>query len=82
MPKRDFGRASRIAIKKLRKEKLSKGSPFMINSPDLPSGQCWLEYPDGYIHLVTLSKSKMDFDIIKILSIQEADVLKRKLGLE
>lgn len=63
-------------------EKLSKGLPFMINSTELPSGQCWLEYPDGHIQLVTLSKSRTDFDIIKILSIQESYALKKNLGLQ
>ena len=38
-------------IKSLRKEKLSQGLPFMINSEDLPSYQCYLEYPDGSIKI-------------------------------
>ena len=36
-------------IKSLRKEKHAQGLP-MINSNELPSYQCYLEYPDGQCH--------------------------------
>jgi len=42
------------AVQKLRLRKLRDGHPFMINSKDLRSNQCYLEYPDGSIQLVFL----------------------------
>lgn len=56
------------AVKRLRKEKLANGRPFMINAQELPTNQCYLEYPNGSIHLVTLSENKRDFAIIRQLS--------------
>lgn len=49
----------------------------MINSLALPDGQCWLEYPCGKIHLVKLSKSRMDFDIIKVLTVKEVEEVRK-----
>lgn len=37
------------AVKRLRIQKLEKGLPFIINSKELPSNQCYLEYPGGTI---------------------------------
>lgn len=73
---------ARLAILELRQTKHKNGYPFMINSTTLPNNQCWLEYPNGHIHLVTLSKSRMDFDIIRILSIEESDSIRKFLGVE
>lgn len=42
------------AVRALRILKLENGLPFMINDPELPSNQCYLEYPDGKIILVIL----------------------------
>ncbi len=70
-----------IAIQIIRKEKLMSGHPFMINSPLLPAGQCYLEYPDGSIQIVTLSRSRKDFDLVRILSEQETTSLKTRLQL-
>lgn len=69
------------AVKRLRIQKLAKGLPFMINSKELPSNQCYLEYPDGSIHLVILSKNARDFDIIRELSTQESRRLRTKFKL-
>ena len=70
------------AVKQLRKEKLANGLSFMINFNDLPSYQCYLEQPDGSIHLVTLAKSKIDFDLVRVLSPQESSEVRQKAGLE
>ena len=60
------------AVKRLRKEELGKGLPFMINSDSLPPNQCYLEYPDGHLELVTLkSTADHDFTVIRVLSIAE-----------
>ncbi len=69
------------AVKRLRSEKLAKGLPFMINSKELPSSQCYLEYPNGSIQLVALSKNARDFDVIRELSLQENRQLRTKFGL-
>lgn len=69
------------AVRELRKQTLADGHPFMINSNDLPNSQCYLEYPNGSIHLVSLSENKRDFDLIRKLSIKEAKALRSKFNL-
>ena len=62
------------AVKRLRKAKHDKGLPFMINSQNLPGNQCYLEYPDGRIVLVSLkSPDDRDFTVIRELSPAERD---------
>ena len=68
-------------IKSLRKEKLSRGIPFMINSDDLPSHQCYLEYPDGTIKIAEANSSESDFIIIEELDFLNAELIKRNLKL-
>ncbi len=69
------------AVRKLRKGKLQSGLPFMINSKELPSNQCYLEYPDGRIVLVTISKNERDFQLIRNLSAAEILYVREKYGL-
>ena len=60
------------AVKRLRTAKHEKGLPFMINSKSLPGNQCYLEYPDGHMELVTLkSTTDQDFTLIRVLSVVE-----------
>ena len=73
--------AGTAAIKRLRLKKLQKGLPFMINSKDLPGNQCYFEYPDGSIKLVTLLKSAKDFTEIKTLSSTEGNNVRLKYNL-
>jgi hypothetical protein len=68
-------------IKSLRKEKLSQGLPFMINSEDLPSYQCYLEFPDGSIKIAEANSRESDFKIVGELDFLNAEVFKRKLKL-
>lgn len=68
-------------IKSLRKEKLSQGLPFMINSDDLPPYQCYLEYPDGSIKIAQANSKDSDFIIVEELDFLNAEVFKRKLKL-
>ncbi len=70
------------AVKKLRFEKLKNGNPFMINSNDLPTGQCYLEYPDGKITLVRLSENSLDFTLIRELADEESKIIRTKYQLE
>ncbi len=74
-------RKGTAAVKRLRCQKLAKGVPFMINSKELPSGQCYLEHSNGTIQLVTLSKGTKDFDVIRELDLQETSRLRIKFGL-
>ena len=66
------------AVRKLRRQKLAKGLPFMINSRELTTNQCYLEYPNGLIKLVRIAKSTRDFDVIRELSQSEAQVLRNR----
>lgn len=79
---KDLGWVGTDAVKKLRLNKLRHGNPFMINSRELPAGQCYLEYPSGSIVLATLSRSGKDFDIVRELSSIEAVELRKKFSLE
>ena len=68
-------------IKFLRKQKLSQGLPFMINSDELPPHQCYLEFPDGSIKIAQANSRNSDFKIIEELDFLNAEVFKRKLKL-
>jgi len=74
-------KAGTDAVKKLRMDKLLNGIPFMINSKDLPSTECYIEYPDGHISLASLSSSKRDFQVIKELSTAEAELIRKRYNL-
>lgn len=69
------------AVKRLRTKKLKNGQPFMINSKDLPGNQCYLEYPNGSMQLVTIAKSAKDFSIIRTLSRSEQNSILAKYNL-
>jgi hypothetical protein len=66
------------AVRRLRLQKLKDGFPFMINSKELLSNQCYLEYPNGIIKLVSFTKAARDFTIIRELSSAEADNLRTR----
>ena len=66
------------AVRMLRKSKLNMGVPFMINSKELPSTQCYLEYPNGYINLVTIGEDKSDFKIITELTLVQSNTIRKK----
>lgn len=74
-------KAGTDAVKQLRINKLSNGIPFMINAKDLPTTECYIEYPDGHISLASLSSSKRDFNVIRDLSIDEADIIRKRYNL-
>lgn len=66
------------AVRKLRLQKLKNGYPFMINSKELLTNQCYLEYPDGSIKLVSITKAARNFNVIRDLSPSEAQSLRRR----
>lgn len=70
-----------IAVKKLRIQKLNDGIPFMINSGELPDGQCYLEYPDGSIQLVSIVPGGRDFIPVRTLTKKEAATIRTKYNL-
>jgi hypothetical protein len=73
--------AGHNAILKVRLNKLKRGKPFMINSPDLPSYQCYMEYADGKITIEQINESGNDFKTVRELSAKEAAQLRQALGL-
>ncbi len=66
------------AVKKLREQKLKSGLPFMINVKELSTDQCYLEYPDGVIKLITIVHSTRDIDVVRELTLTEANNLRRR----
>lgn len=69
------------AVKRLRKSKLSAGKPFMINSDDLPSGQSYLEYPDGTIRIVKVSADSRSFTMLAELDGDQAKIVRIRHGI-
>lgn len=69
------------AIMKVRLNKLRRGKPFMINSPDLPTYQCYMEYADGKITIEQINEFGNDFKVVRELSTEEAAQLRAGLGL-
>lgn len=68
-------------IKALRRKRLSDGLTFMINSDSLPSGQCYLEYPNGLIVIAEANSKETDFKIIEELDGFEINRLRKELKL-
>jgi len=81
MNRKKLERDAYLAIMELRRSKLKMGFPFMINTDELPLGQCYLEYPDGSIKIVTVDRNINDFKIVSELSFEENNSLRRKLKL-
>lgn len=79
---KELERAGTFAVKQLRLSKLKHGIPFMINSKELPDNQCYLEFPDGKIFLVTLDKSGMEFARLRELTLLESNDLRKRFDLE
>lgn len=73
--------AGTTAVKELRQKKLKRGLPFMVNSADLPVGQCYLEFPDGSIKIATKSISLRDFTIVRVLTPTEKERVRSKYHL-
>ena len=69
------------AVKMLRESKLKRGLPFMINSRKLPTDQCYLEYPDGSMVLVILSRKNSDFKVISEFSLEEGSLIRKQNNL-
>jgi hypothetical protein len=72
---------SATVVRNLRKQKLSMGHPFMINSRDLPAKQSYLEYPDTSIKIVSVGLDSRSFTEIRKLSNQEAAAVRKLYNL-
>lgn len=66
------------AVRKLREQKLRAGLPFMINANELATNQCYLEYPDGAIKLVTVRHMASGIEVDRELSNSEAIQLRKQ----
>ncbi|MBI5372858.1 MAG: hypothetical protein HZA79_12620 [Sphingobacteriales bacterium] len=79
MKRKKLEESGLFAIRLMRKTKLESGHPFMINVSSLPADQCYLEFPDGNIQLVTINRSKKDFEKVRELTKAEKNAVRKKL---
>ncbi len=75
---KNTSRKGTIAVKKLREQKLRSGLPFMINVKELATNQCYLEYPNGSIKLITVVHSSREIDVVRELTSMEATHLRNR----
>ena len=69
-----------IIVKKLRDQKLRAGLPFMINVKELASNECYIEYPNGVIKLVSMVSSSRELNVVKELNTSDANKLRKRLN--
>ena len=69
-----------LIVKKLRDQKLKAGFPFMINMKELASNQCYMEYPNGVIKLVSIVTSSRNISVVKELNTSDANNLRKRLN--
>lgn len=72
---------SSTVVRRLRKQKLDSGKPFLIWSSKLPKDQSYLEYPDHSIRIVTVAPNLKSFTIIRELTKGQAQSIRRELNL-
>lgn len=68
-----INKAGTDAVRRLRMRKLRNGLPFMINTRELPATECYLEYPDGKIKLVSMAGNANDFTEVRVLNEAETN---------
>lgn len=68
-------------VRNLRKQKLSSGQPFLINSENLPEKQSYLEYPDNSIKIVSVASGGKSFTEVRKLSLTEANAIRKMYNL-
>ncbi len=66
------------AVLRMRQQKFRNGHPFMINTNELSSGQCYMEYPDGRIKQMIVETSSRGLKVLRELSGTEANILRRQ----
>jgi hypothetical protein len=72
------GKKGTIAVKRLREQKLKNGLPFMINVAELSTNECYLEYPNGSIQLITVAHATREMSILRELTAKEANTLRQR----
>ena len=72
---------SNTVVRRLRRQKLDNGMPFLIWSNKLPKNQSYLEYPDNSIKIVTVAPNFKSFTIVEELTNGEAQVIRQELNL-
>ncbi|GGH06846.1 MULTISPECIES: hypothetical protein [Sphingobacterium] len=70
-----------MAVKALRANRLKSGLPFMINVTGMERKLCYMEYPNGKIHLVKQSNNGSDFETMHILDESETIQLRNRFDL-
>ena len=73
-------RKGTLSVRKLRELKLRSGLPFMINARELATDECYLEYPDGSIKLISVAHTSSNMDVIRELTSKEASQLRRRFN--
>ena len=79
---REQVKSGTVAVRALRIRRLESGLPFMINIKEAGDQLCYIEYPNGNIHLVKQSSLGNDFETLEILEKSEAINLRRRFNLE
>lgn len=72
---------SGTVVRRLRKQKLEKGKPFLIWSDKLPKDQSYLEYPDRSIKIVTVAPDYKSFMILRELTPGQAQDIRQEFNL-
>ncbi|MHB1178955.1 MAG: hypothetical protein ACYCZO_11575 [Daejeonella sp.] len=72
---------SSTVVRRLRRQKLENGKPFLIWSNKLPKNQSYLEYPDYSIKIVTVAPNLKSFTIVEELTNVQAQVIRCELNL-
>ena len=72
---------SGTVVRRLRRQKLDNGKPFLIWSKKLPKDQSYLEYPDHSIKIVTVAPDLKSFTIVEELTTGQAQVIRHELNL-
>ncbi|WP_295720766.1 hypothetical protein [Mucilaginibacter sp.] len=68
-------------VRRLRRQKLDNGKPFLIWSNKLPKNQSYLEYPDHSIKIVTVAPNLKSFAVVEELTNSQAQIIRRELNL-
>ena len=69
------------AVMQLRRDKLAAGKSFMINAPNLPAKQSYMEYPDGSINIVTIAPDERSFIMVRKLTDTQAKAVRNRFNL-
>jgi hypothetical protein len=69
------------AVRRLRKQKLEAGKPFLIWSDKLPKDQSYLEYPDHSIKIVSVAPDLRSFTVLQELNAMQTNDIRRELNL-